>query len=78
LLRIPLTRLKIWSFLSLGFGPSLVIVLGGTHRWFEVGVLTPEPDLRVGGLSSRPPKCGETPPLDDCESSMLLIFYQFV
>ena len=26
----------------------------------------------------RPPKCGETPPLDDCESSMLLIFDQSI
>uniref|UniRef100_A0A0B7B4K4 Uncharacterized protein n=1 Tax=Arion vulgaris TaxID=1028688 RepID=A0A0B7B4K4_9EUPU len=78
LLRIPLTRRNILSFLSLSLGPSLGWVLGGIHRLFDKCDNAPEPDWRVGGLSSRPPKCGETPPLDDCESSMLLIFDQAV
>ncbi|CAL1547024.1 unnamed protein product [Lymnaea stagnalis] len=76
----PLTRLNIWSFLSLGLTPSLGVLLGGTHRLLGIGDDAPEPDLRVGGLSSLKMTkiCGETPPLDDCESSMLLIFDQSV
>lgn len=59
---MPLTLRNVASFLSSGIGTSRLTVLGGIHLFLVSLDAEASDPVKVGGLSSLPPECGEAPP----------------